>query len=95
MPVLQGRTREQLRVSIGYNLGAIQMITAATGGSTTTFLTDNLWGGADELNGSWWLGTDSPNDGIKSRVVDSSVTTNRTTLTLYPAVSSTNNSDTA
>ena len=95
MPVLQGRTREQLRVSIGYNLGAIQMITAATGGSTTTFLTDNLWGGADELNGSWWLGTDSPNDGIKSRVVDSAVTTNRTTLTLYPAVTSTNNSDTA
>ena len=95
MPVIAGRTREQLRVAVGYNLGAVQLITAAANGSTTTFLTDDLFGGADDHNGKWWLGTDSPNDGTKARVTDSTVSSDQTTLTLHPAVSSTLLSDTA
>ena len=95
MAVLQGRTRVQLRQAVGYNLGAIKTITCAINGSTTTFLTDDLYGGADDHNGKWWLGTDAPNLGVQSRVVDSSVTSYRTTLTLFPAVTSTLLADTA
>jgi len=94
-PVIQARTREQLRVAVGYNLNVLKLITAAANGSTTTFLTDDLIGGADDHNGKWWLGTDSPNDGTLARVVDSTISSNQTTLTLYPAVSSTLNNDTA
>ena len=34
MPVIQGRTRKEIRQSIGYNLGAVH-ISTATGGATT------------------------------------------------------------
>jgi hypothetical protein len=93
--VLQATTREAIRVSVGRNCRAVRLITAGVNGSTTTFLTDDLWGGADDHNGKWWLGTDAPNDEVQARVTDTTVSANRTTLTLHPAVSSTNNSDTA
>lgn len=95
MPVIAGRTLEQLRVAVGYNLKAVQLITARANGSTTTFLTDDLIGGADDHNGKWWKGTDPNNDGVKARVVDSAISTFVTTLTLHPAVSSTVSADTA
>lgn len=95
MAVLQESTREQLRVAIGRVLGAVRLITAESDGTTTTFKTDDLWGGADDHNGKWWLGTDAPNDGIQARVIDSTVSSNIVTLTLHPAVSSTKLSDTA
>src|SRR3990167_7267066 len=85
MPAIQGRTRLQLREAIGYAIRALQMLTATSDGATTstkTFVTDDLWGGADDHNGKWWLGTDSPNTGIYARIVDSAITANVATLTL-------------
>src|SRR3990167_9585814 len=99
MPSIQGRTRLQIREAIGYNVHGMELITAAASGSTTTFLSDMLWGGADDHNGKWWVGTDSPNAGVYARVVDSSVSTNITTLTLHAmgnvALASTLTDDTA
>ena len=95
MAVIQGRDREQIRVAIGRNLGGVELITAASNGSTTTFVTDDLPGGADDHNGKWWLGTDAPNDEVQARVVDSTVASYVTTLTLHPAVTSTVAADTA
>lgn len=97
---LQGRTLTQLRRSVGSNLRgthgpAVRVITAAANGSTTTFLTDDLLGGADEWNGSHWHGIDTPNEEVDARVVNSAVTAFRTTLTLFPAVSSTLTADIA
>ena len=82
-------------MDVGRNLNAVTLIVSAANGSTTTFDADTLWGGADEHNGKWWHGTAAPNDEVDSRVVNSSVSSNRTTLTLFPAVSSTLSSDTA
>ena len=94
MPTTQAQTWKQIRTQIGESLEA-RFVSAATNGSTTTFLTANLFGGTADYNGWWWLGTDAPNDGVLSRVVDTSVSSNRTTLTLYPAVTSTVSADTA
>lgn len=58
MPV-QGRTREQLRQSIGYNLGALKSGTA-TGGSANTLVDVNTFrGGDDTYNGKLVLVTDA------------------------------------
>jgi len=88
MPVIAGRTREQLRVSIGYNLGRpFRAIEADASGSTTTLLSDELsLGGADEHIGKWLVFTSGSNDGEIRRVTDSSISSNRATLTFYPAV---------
>jgi hypothetical protein len=90
MAVIQGRTREQLRQSIGYNLGAMRTSTAS-GGSTTTVVDNTIvTGGADRFNGRWLVLQDadaSTNDGIVRRVTDSSVTSNVYTLTFSPAAS--------
>lgn len=94
MPITQESTWEQIRTQIGEPLGVL-FITAAANGSTTTFLTDDLWGNADNYNGWWWLGTDAPNDGVLARVTDTTVSSNRITLTLFPAVTSTVSADTA
>lgn len=96
MPAIAGRTREQIRVAVGYNINGVRLITATSGGGTTTFLTDDLFGGADDHNGKWLLGTGpTNNDGTKFRVTDSSVAINRTTLTFYPAGTAVSASDTA
>lgn len=52
----QGRTREQLRRSIGRNLiGHRLIVSAATlGGDTSGIIDDTLLGGDDNYNG-WWL----------------------------------------
>ena len=95
MPVLQQRTREELRTHIGHLLGGVRLITAESDGSTTEFDTDDLWGSTNDHAGKWWLGTDSPNDGVQARVLSNVVASNVTTLKLHPAVSSTLQSDTA
>ena len=82
MVVIAGRTREQLRTSVGYALGGVKLLTATAGGGTTTFLTDDLFGAADDHNGkSLQFTGPSNNDGSTRRVTDSSVTDDRTTLT--------------
>ena len=86
MPPIQGLTRLQIRQAVGYSLRALQMLTATSDGATTatkTFVTDDLWGGTDDHIGKWWVGTDTPNAGVYARTVDSSVSTNITTLTLH------------
>jgi len=99
--VTQGSTKRVLRQAVGRNLVAagglgLTNITAAANGSTTTFLSDLMAeGSAGQHKGKWWLGTDAPNDGVIARVTGSSVSSNRTTLTLFPAVSSTLADDTA
>ena len=92
-----GRTREEVRLPIGYNVDAVKLIEADASGSTTTLLTDDLFGAADEHNGKWLVFTSgSNNDGQIRRVTDSAVSSNRTTLTFYPAVTdATANNDTA
>ena len=54
MAVIQGRTRAQLRQSIGYNLGALYVSKASTGSTGATLITDNTLIGADDNhNGKW------------------------------------------
>ena len=87
MPVIQGRTREQLRQDIGYALGAISVSAATTSGSTTTLLDNSIvLGGADSQIGKWIRFTSGNNDGLTRRVTDSSISSNVTTLTFMPAV---------
>ena len=70
MAVIQGRTRQQLRQSIGYNLGAIRTGTAYDAGSTTTLIDTNLRGGDDNYNGSWIIVSDaSVSSNIETRIV--------------------------
>jgi len=96
MPGLQGLTREQIRVEVGVLLHALKLIVATSGGSTTTFLTDDLFGAGKEIQNRWLLGTGpSNNDGTLARIVTAAVTTNRTTLTVFPAWTSVDASDTA
>ena len=95
MPGLQGLTRQEIRVEIGVLLRALKLLVAVSG-STTTFLTDDLFGGGAENQNRWLLGTGpTNNDGTLARVVAAAVTSNRTTLTTYPAWTSVDASDTA
>jgi hypothetical protein len=72
MPVIQGRTRKEIRQSIGYNLGALYVSTA-TGGATTyvddTSLT-TVVGGDDDHIGKWLVFTSGDLDGKIARVTD-------------------------
>ena len=65
MPSLVGRTREELRVSVGHNLGAVFTgTTSSTGHSDGTKLYDtSLPGGNDDHNGKWVVITSGTNDG--------------------------------
>ena len=65
MPSLVGRTREELRVSVGHNLGAVFTgTTSSTGHSDGTKLYDTSRpGGNDDHNGKWVVITSGTNDG--------------------------------
>jgi len=86
MPV-QGRTRKQLRQSIGYNLGAVYVSSTSGSGDTTSLIDNTLIGGDDNWIGYHVLFTESPNDGVLSRVSD--FDEGDTDITLAPAVSAT------
>jgi hypothetical protein len=93
MPVIQGRTREQLRQHIGYALGAVYVSSASTNGSTTTVVDNTLvLGGNDNHIGSWVRFTSGDDDGVIRRITDSSVSSNVTTLTFAPALSASSSS---
>ena len=70
MAVTQGKTLEDLRKTVGRNLG--KMITGVTsgGGSSTTALDTKLFGGDDEYNGSYIRFTSGTNDGETARITD-------------------------
>mgnify|MGYP001561271527 CR=1 FL=1 len=74
MPVLEGRTREQIRQSIGYNVSATRFIVSTTSraASVATNLNDRarLYGGNDAYNGWWARITDGTEDGVIRRVSD-------------------------
>jgi hypothetical protein len=85
MAVIQGRTRAQLRQSIGYNLGALYVSSASGNGSTTTIVDNTLIGADDNFNGRWVVFNDA--DGTAGQVTRvSDYTSSSTTLTLSPAV---------
>ena len=85
MAIVQGRTRAQLRQSVGYNLGAVYVSSASGNGSTTTIVDNTLIGADDNHNGKWVIFNDaSGNSGQPTRVSD--YTSSSTTLTLSPAV---------
>jgi hypothetical protein len=85
MAVIQGRTRAQLRQSIGYNLGAVYVSSASGTGSTSTIVDNTLIGSDDNHNGKWVVFNDaSGTAGQVTRVSDYASST--TTLTLSPAV---------
>ena len=89
MPVIQGRTREELRQHIGHALGAVYVSAATESGSTdNNTLLDNsiVLGGADTQIGKWIRFTSGSNDALTRRITDSSITSNVTTLTFMPAV---------
>ena len=84
MAVVQGRTRAQLRQSIGYNLGAIYVSSASGTGSTTTIVANTLRGGDDNHNGKWVVFNDASVSTVEaSRVSD--YVSSTTTLTVSPA----------
>ena len=87
MPTIQGRTRKELRQSIGYNLGAMRVGSATENGTRTS---DNVGtlidlslttviGGDDDHIGKWIVFTSGNNDGDIARVTD--YTASNTTLT--------------
>ena len=57
--VIQKRTRQQIRQSIGYNLGAMRTGTAYDAGSQTTLISLSLVGGDDNYNGKWIVVNDA------------------------------------
>jgi hypothetical protein len=97
---IAGRTWEQIRTSIGYNLGAYRTLEADGQGSPETFVTDELsLGGGSEYLGAWLVFTSGSNNaGAIRRVTASSIndSNNQQTLTFHPAVAdATANGDTA
>lgn len=86
MPVIQGRTRAQIRQSIGYNLGAVYVSSASGNGSDTSDLIDNTLTGADDNhNGKWVVFNDA--NGTSGQITRvSNYTSSSTTLTLSPAI---------
>jgi hypothetical protein len=91
MPVIQGRTREQLRQHVGYGLGAIYVSSASSGGTTGTLIDNTLViGGDDTFNGKWIRFTSGDDDGAIRRVTDYTASSN--TLTLLPVLSATSTS---
>jgi len=86
MPV-QGRTREQLRQSIGYNLGALKAGTA-TGGTTETLIdTKTLRGGNDTYNGKLILITDASDGTTQDTPFIDDYTASSTTIAFQHALS--------
>ena len=85
MAIIQGRTRAQLRQSVGRNLNAVYVSSASGNGSTTTIVDNTLIGSDDTHIGKWVVFNDaSGNAGQVTRVSD--YTSSSTTLTLSPAV---------
>ena len=94
--VIQKRTRQEIRQSVGYNLGALHIgtATATPGSSGTTTLTDTvLYGGNDVYNGRYiWFYNDvsqSTNREVERRVSDY-VTGGTVTVQAFPATTTVN-----
>jgi len=86
MPIVQGRTRAQIRQSIGYNLGAVYVSASSSGSSDSATIIDNTLVGADDnYNGKWVVFNDA--DGTTGQVTRvSDYTSSSTTLALSPSL---------
>jgi hypothetical protein len=86
MAVLHGRTRAELRQSIGYNLGAVYVSKASGNGENNTIVDNTLVGADDNHNGKWVIFNDANGtSGQTTRVSDYTSSTN--TLALFPLIS--------
>ena len=86
MPAIQGRTREQLRVSVGRNCNAVYVSDASgQAGDATSLIDDTLRGGDNAHNGKWILMTSGALDGEISRADD--YDDSATDITVAPAMS--------
>ena len=77
MAVIVGQTREELRKSIGHNLGAIRVGTMTSSGSTSTGVDAEMPNANDHENGNHLVFTSGTNDGairIQTSYVGSSST---------------------
>ena len=81
MPVLADRTREQIRVAIGYNLGAVFLSTADSGDSASV-VDGQARGNVDTENGKWIVATSGGNDGEIRQVIDTVVSNNGVDMTV-------------
>ena len=81
MPVLADRTREQIRVAIGYNLGAVFLSTADSGDSASV-VDRQARGNIDTENGKWIVSTSGANDGEIRQVIDTVVSGNGVDMTV-------------
>jgi|TARA_R110000787_G_scaffold1185_2_gene4192 hypothetical protein len=71
MPALISQTREELAVSIGYNLHAVELHTVSgAGASAAEWVDAELRSSNDYINGYWWRGTSGDNDGAVRPVND-------------------------
>ena len=86
MAIVQGRTRAQLRQSVGYNLGAIRTGTAYDAGSTTTLISLSLVGADDNYNGMWIVVDDASSTAAETRII-SDYTASAYRLTLQQQLS--------
>ena len=87
MAIVQGRTRAQLRQSIGYNLNAIRTGTAYDAGSQTTLISLTLIGGDDNYNGKWLVVADVTNSNNTETTIISDYTASAYRLTFQKQLS--------
>ena len=70
MAITQSKTLEDLRKTVGRNLGKMVTGTTSGSGSTTTAVDATLFGGDDEYNGSYIRFTSGTYDGTTRRITD-------------------------
>jgi len=88
--ITQESTYQELLENTGYMLGNVfSKITAAANGTTTTILIDTSPNAsADDFNGRFIRFTSGANnDELTRQTTDTTVTSNRATITFYPAIS--------
>ena len=87
MPVVQGRTRTQIRGSVGYHLQALDVSSTTSSVDTTSVVDTTLRGGDDAHNGKWMVQTSGTNDEEIRQISD--YTQSSTDMTVAPAFSNT------
>jgi hypothetical protein len=87
MAIVQGRTRAQIRQSIGHNLGALRTGSAYDAGSQTTLISLTLIGGDDNYNGKWIVVNDASNSSNIETTIISDYTASAYRLTFQQQLS--------
>ena len=88
MPVIQSATREEIRISVGYNCHAMfEGSTTSASAGTSDIIDTKLRGGLNDYAGKWVIITSGARDGDQSKV--SSNTATPVTLTVSPVLGGT------